>query len=316
MVVTKKECEQICKKFGTELKKFKLLGRGAHNENFILETNKGKIVLRIVNVKNAERLKKEYKILKKLNGKFGPKVYSFDESKKIIKRDYLLEELIEGENAPEKTNKKLLVDVAKFLKKLHSYSKIAVNKKKDLIYSSLDEYFKGYIKDFQKLKKVLEKDKILLEQIDFLFNKTQEICEKNKKLLSNRNKKSIIHGNVDPEHIMYSKSKIKLIDWEFARYGLEESDLIFFAYLYELKPKELEVFLKEYGYPSNKRRKKQFNILFLLHHLGLIIWSLERIEDIGKGDIYKNQKSSNVKGMKDHINLHIRKSKILLKSIK
>ena len=317
MAVKKRECEKICKKFGVKLNKFLLLGRGAHNENFILDTNKGKFVLRIVNVKNSERLKREYEILKKLKGRFGPKVYFFDDSKKIIKRDYLLEELIEGEKAPEKVNKKLLKDVAKFLKKLHSSSKISINKKKDLIYFSLDKYFKKYIRSYQKLRKVLDKkiNKNVLKQIDFLFEKTKEICNNNKKLLSDRKKKVVIHGNVDPEHIMYSKGKIKLIDWEFARYGLEESDLIFFVYLYELKIKELDVFLKEYRYPKNDLRKKQFNVLFLLHHLGLIIWSIERIEEISRGEIYKNQASSSIKGMKEHINLHIRKSKELLKSI-
>ena len=318
MGITKKECEKICDKFGVKLDKIKLLGRGAHNENFILYTNKGKFVLRIVNTKNEERLKKEYKVLKKLKGKFGPKVYLFDDSKKIIKRIYLIEELIEGEYASEKINKKLLKDVPKFLKKLHSSSKVPVNKKKDLIYFSLDKYFGEYMKDYEKLKNKLSKKikKDIWNTTDFLFNETQKLCEENKKLLSNRKKKVIIHGNVDPEHIMYSEGKVKLIDWEFARYGLEESDLIFFAYLYELKPKELETFLEEYGYPKSEKRKKQFNFLFLLHHLGLILWSFERIEEIGRGEIYKNQASSNIKEMKEHANLHIRKSKKFLKELK
>jgi|ETN02SMinimDraft_2_1059926.scaffolds.fasta_scaffold01972_5 aminoglycoside phosphotransferase (APT) family kinase protein len=318
MGIIKEECKKICNKFGVELDKIKLLGRGAHNENFILYTNKGKFVLRIVNTKNEERLKKEYKVLKKLKGKFGPRVYLFDDSKKIIKRIYLIEELIEGKYASEKINKKLLKDVPKFLKKLHSSSKIPVSKKKDLIYFALDKYFEEYIKSYEKLKNKLSKkiNKDIWKTTDFLLKETQKLCEENKKLLGNRKKKVIIHGNVDPEHIMYSEGKVKLIDWEFARYGLEESDLIFFAYLYELKPKELEIFLEEYGYPKSEKRKKQFNFLFLLHHLGLILWSLERIEEIERGEIYKNQASSNIKEMKEHANLHIRKSKKFLKELK
>jgi len=50
--------------------------------------------------------------------------------------------------------------------------------------------------------------------------------------------------------------------------------------------------------------------------LGLILWSLERIEEIRRGEIYKNQASSNIKGMKEHINLHIMKSKKFLKEVK
>lgn len=309
------EAEKISKKFGAKLEKFWFLGMGAHNTNYILKTNKGLQVLRI-ELNDLGRLKTEYDFLKKLKGNFGPEVYFFDSTKKIIDKNYFLEDYVEGKKAPEKANKKLIEDVAKFLKKLHA-NKVQI-KKKGKIYSSLKNYFEDYMKRYKSLKKVLEKRKesSLLKQLDKLFNDTKTICENNDKLLNKRKEQSIIHGNVDPEHIIYTDNGIKLIDWEFARYGLIESDLTFFIYLYELTENQRDFFFKKYKYPKTKQKMKEFNILFLLHHVGLANWCLERIKEVDEGKIYKDQESSDYNNLRDEILLHIREGGKILRELK
>ncbi|MBD3247123.1 hypothetical protein GF378_00700, partial [Candidatus Pacearchaeota archaeon] len=79
MKISKKQAKQICEKLNAMFKKIYLLGKGCHNENFILSTDKGKYVVRI-KINKSDRILQEYKFLKKLKGKFGPKVYFLDSS--------------------------------------------------------------------------------------------------------------------------------------------------------------------------------------------------------------------------------------------
>ena len=54
-----------------------------------------------------------------------------------------------------------------------------------------------------------------------------------------------------------SGKKIILLDWEFSRYDFPEWDLVYFMQSLRLNPKQKELFLKTYGYPTSKTGKKR-----------------------------------------------------------
>lgn len=146
MKMDKKQVNLIIKKIDEKLVKFSFLAKGNHKDNYLIQTAKNKYILRIENNPQFNNLKKEYKILKiveKLN--FGPKVYLFDNSHKIITKDYLLEEFISGKHPKRKVDKGFVILMAKWFKKLHS---LKISKKPENMkgkYFSLIEAIKPYL---------------------------------------------------------------------------------------------------------------------------------------------------------------------------
>ena len=105
MRISKPQVLKICKRLKINLISFSFLARGAHNENYLIKTKKNKIVLRIENNLQFKNLKREYQLLKKIGGNLGPKVFLFDNSKKILPREFIVEEFIEGKH-PKKSHKR------------------------------------------------------------------------------------------------------------------------------------------------------------------------------------------------------------------
>ena len=58
-----------------EVNKYSTVGHGAHNQNYLLDTSKGKLMLRVYANTQFENAAKEYKVLTKLGGFLGPKPY-------------------------------------------------------------------------------------------------------------------------------------------------------------------------------------------------------------------------------------------------
>jgi aminoglycoside phosphotransferase (APT) family kinase protein len=273
MKLKRKKIEQICSKLGEKLTRFKFLGRGSHNENFLIVTEKNKFVLRIENDFKLKNLKTEYKFLKMTKGKFGPKVFLFDNSGKVIPRDYLVEEFIEGRH-PKKCTNKFIKDMGKWYKKLH---KIKIKKPAKLL-SKRDG-----IKRYKKFRKVL--DKKYLERMDELFSKWIKIFNQNKDLFDD---KYLVLNQGDPwkENMFYVKGKLKLIDWEFVGWDVPEADLVFFIWAYKLNKRQKEFFLKTYGYSKSEKR---LNLMFIVHNLSMISWRMKKLSFIPKNkkQIYK-----------------------------
>src|SRR3989344_2616731 len=142
-MIKKTQIEIICKKLNTKLINYKFLAKGNHNINYLLKTNKGKFVLRIENNKQFKNLKKEYKLLKSLKGGLAPNVFLFDHSHKIIEKDYLIEEFIEGNHPSEKPTDNFVVTMARWFKELHKNTKKSKNYG---LRSSVKPYYNNYLK--------------------------------------------------------------------------------------------------------------------------------------------------------------------------
>jgi len=301
MAIAKKECEKICDKLNVSLKKHLFLGGGNHNENYLLETDKGKFVLRIENNPMFKNLKKEYKLLKKLNGEFSPKVYFFDDSKKIIKKDYFIEEFIKGLN-PKKVTNSFIKDMAEFYMKLHKIksSKIKTN--------SLLKSFKPYYNNFKKYKFALDKNTI--KELETLFEKANRICIKND-LIFSKSKQSLLHRDPSIENIFYEKGKIKLIDWEFSEHGILEKEIVNFFSENKLEERQKNLFLEFYKYPKSNSARNRFQILYLLKYCGDIGYSVWRLGLLEKKEIKENKKKR-----LERLNLDIKRLKSTIKNLR
>jgi len=303
-MVNRLQIQEVCKKLNCTLIKYYFLAKGNHNENYILETNQGKKVLRIENNLMFKNLKKEYKILKQINGKLGPKVYLFDESHKIIKKDFFVEEFIEGAHPKKRLNRDFLESMAKWYKTLH---KIKTLKKQN---TSLKKAIKPYYENYKKYQYVLDKE--TRDKLKISFKQSLTFCEKNDKIFGNK-RLSLLHRDPSRGNIFYRKDFVKLIDWEFAEYDFPEKEIINFFNNYKLKESQKEIFLSTYGYIISKLSKKKFEIIYILNFCGDIGYSIWRLGLLKKKEIQENKKER-IERLKKDITL-LEKSLIKMKNL-
>lgn len=309
-VIQKKHIERICKRLGVDLVSFSFLGKGDHNLNYLIKTKNKKYVLRIRNVQ-FKNLKREYSFLKSTDGKFGPKVYLFDDSKKIIPKAFLIEEFLEGKHHSKNATADFVIAMAKWFKNLHS---IKILKKPSCArkgYYSLSCAVKPYYNNYTKYKYHLNNE--LPKELDSYFEKAIDLCELNNKLFAKQKRFSIL--NMDPSrgNVFYQNSSIKLIDWEFYMYGVPEWDIIYFFDSYKLEPHHKKLFFKTYRYPSSKIAQKKLQMLSLVQICAEIGYLLLRLNIL-----YKNKQVSkkNKKDILERINKRITPFKKLIEKVK
>ncbi len=286
MDITETQVEEICKKYNYDYNSFHLLGAGAFNLNYLLETKQGKFVLRIESNPQYQTKKEEFEILKSLNGKFGPKVYFFDNSKKIVPTDYLIEEFIDyGVHPPAKASDEFIETMGKWYRRLHRI-KSKIKDKRNVLEDSLKVEYDLYYKN----KQVLEKeDQKIVEQ---LFEKASRIIKLNNNIFSRRKYLSLIQGDPSRANIFYSKNSVKVIDWDFARYHFREWDLAFFVWCYVRDEKRKLAFFRHAGYPTTDFARKQFENVYLILCIALLTWSIDRLRLIKDGKIAQKHTNS------------------------
>ena len=292
MRITKQQVKLICKKLDEDLIRFSFLARGNHNDNYSVETNRGKYVLRIENNPQFKNLKKEYNLLKSLKPELGPKVYFLDKSHKIIPLDYFIEEFIEGKH-PTKPDEKFIILMAIWLKKLH-------DQKKQCKKHSLLNAIKPYFKNVDNHKNAIPSE--TTNKIDFLFKRVTTFCKKNDGIFANRKEASLLHRDLSRENIMYNDEEIRLLDWEFSNYNFPEWDLVYFMQSLELNTKQKDLFLKTYGYSTSKTGKKRLLIISLLNTCGDIGYSVWRLGLVKQGKLNKKLKPDISKRLNQDIN--------------
>lgn len=233
MTITEKQVIEVCKQINEEFENFKFLARGNHNESYYLKTKNKELVLRIENNNQFKNLKKEYFFLKKINDKFAPKVYFFDNSHKIINKDYLIEDFIKGEQPERNVDDNFVNLMAIWYKKLHLNKKlISLKDKKD---KNFLNQFNMYDKNIKKYEKEVS-IKIWQEYL-LIMKEVKDLFEMNNHLLDRRKYFSIVQGDPTRGNVFYDKQSVKLIDWEFVDYDYPETDLVFFFYSYNLSKK-------------------------------------------------------------------------------
>lgn len=285
MEIQHSQVQKICKKLSKPFISYKFLAAGGLNECYLITTSDGKYVLKIEN--NPGYLKREYKNLKLATHKLGPKIYFFDDSKKILKRPYMIQELLKGKHPKRKPDNEFVIKMAKWFKKLHSIKSSKIEKDELKRIHDLTKWVNLF---YNRVKKAqIDFDEILYQKILAYFEKVLRICEKNKHIFRRRKQFPLVHNDPARENIFIEKSRVRLIDWEFAGFVIGERDLITFLRIYQLTDKQKTLFFKTYGYPQSKTGKKQFQILTHLMICGDLCWLVERLEAISKGKVGPKQ---------------------------
>jgi thiamine kinase-like enzyme len=273
--ITSKLTKSIESQLDCKVLSHKPLGKGEHNVNFLLNTIKGDFVLRIYANTQFDNSEKEYKILKKLNGKCAPKVYFFDNSKSNFKYDYMIQEFIAGITLKEFSDNDLK-KVARIMKEIHQIKNLTEKRE-----------WKEPISSWSK-KNIIHNSKYLgvefHNEMKQLYSKVLNELEKIKSLIKKYDRINLIHDDIIPENTIKTKEgNLILIDWELATF-----DYFFFEFgcmvaENHLTKKQEEIFLKEYGFGLEPNEKKIVHAIKINRILSLIGWLIERIANIKQG---------------------------------
>ncbi|MBW2973466.1 aminoglycoside phosphotransferase family protein [Candidatus Woesearchaeota archaeon] len=273
MKIPKELIKNIESKLNCKITSHKVLGSGAHNLNYLLETDKGKFVLRIYANLQFDNCEKEYAILKKLDGQFAPKALLSDTSKKFIEYNYMIQEFIEGQPIKELSDD-LLVKIADLMKKVHSIT----DESKDRPPKIISDWCRKNLLETSK-KMGAEFNTSMVE----LYNQVKTRVDKIKPLLKNYKRIHLIHDDPVLENFLVQDENIVLIDWELAGYDYFFMDLGTFIAENHITKEQEEKFLKAYGFGQTDEEKQIIQITKTYRILGLISWLIERICLIKEG---------------------------------
>lgn len=194
--------------------------------------------------KNDWKVKRrEFKVLKEIESlNISPKAYLLNE-KNSLKQDFTIVEYIEGKNISKLKNSDI-INLAKILKKLHSFNN-SFNKKKELPYkcSIFNEFADGEDKKIEnykypQIKSVVKKYNLIKENLGewfnglLIFDDCKNLC--------------LCHGDLKSENILRTKKGIALIDWECADLDIPETDIGRLFSGCQFNERQQNVFLKEY----------------------------------------------------------------------
>src|SRR3989344_5334154 len=313
-MLNKRKLDLISKKLGYEISSYSFLGAGAHNFNYLLNSRERKFVLRISSI-NKNPLIEEYRVLKLLeNTNLAPKVYICDLSKKIINKNYLIEEYLEGKHP--KNDEEFIKNMGKWYKILHNNKTNRIPKfaRKNNYYSLIKALGAHGLKDYKKSIQHLEgKIRIRTEEI---YNKMITIIKEKDKLLHKRNNFSLIHGDPWSENIFLTKTGIKLVDWEFAEYDLPEWDLMQFIRHYCYNEERKKIFLNSYRYKINSLTKEIFNVIELIESFSTLAWFINRLRLIKENKIQEKHSHHNKKKVENRIIKELKKTRQIIKNSK
>ncbi len=273
----KKQVKQICDVLKVDFISFDFLGMGSHNKNYVINTNQDRFVLRVEDNLQFDNLAKEYKFLKKTKGKLGPRVFLFDDTHKIIDRNFIVEEFIEG-NHPKKADDKYIVMMANWYKQLH---KTKVKRKLVPLSKRIG------VKRYKKFSKILDLD--VKNKLDKLYSESLTLFDKYQNLFAHINHLSLNHGDPTRTNVFYDGKSVRLIDWEFVHYNIPEADLVFFVWSYDLDKRQKKLFLNTYGFSKSKNAEKRFDLRLLAHIWGMISWRLERLDLVNKKKLARTE---------------------------
>ena len=297
MNLNKHQVEQVCKKLNENLIRFSFLAKGNHNSNYLLETTDNKYVIRVEDNQQFKNLKKEFKFLKLAKPGLGPKVLLFDNSHKIIPRDYLIEEFIDGKHPSEEHPTNDFVEqMAEWFKKLHKTTKIS--SKPYLLTTKVKPYYKNYLKYKDNIE-----DEEFKEKLSRYISKALKILKKNNTIFANRKTISLLHNDTSSGNIFYKPGYVRLIDWEFVDYGLPERELIYFLDSYRLSKNQQNLFLRSYGYPNTKKVNIQLSMAYIILLFSSIGYSLWQLDMLQKKKFSKKDKAERIKRLIRDINL-------------
>lgn len=227
-----------------------------------------------------------------------PKLYKFDDSRRIVSFDYSIYEEIKGEELKIYDSSKYFFKAGEILAKIHSIEMNFFHRDKVIQRMDLCKFYEQYFNN------VLNQLKIRDEQ---LFIEVQKIMNE----YFDRNcyqglKPVLLHHDYHIKNIIVDHSgDLHIIDWDSARGGIAEVDLLKIKYL-NFKNSDPEVY-KAFFRGYQKAREMKLTINFPLQELIWLCkmylfesdWHLGRDENyFPKAEVYKEKIRDMVKQYK------------------
>lgn len=289
--LSKKQFEEILDKYSIgKYKKFKHMKWALGNTVYILETTKGKFVLKILEMANLNYLKYQIKLINFLRERKIPvqKIIKTNNNNFFLKyngKRILLLKFIEGKT-PKALSDKLVKDIANKMGLMHKhFLKLKLHGehiwKKDHAFKKLDK----------NLKKVNE----------FNFNEEENNLLKDMRKIDRKKlRKSVVHGDCHSVNLLIKDDKLKsIIDWDDAHedyliYDLSTFIMHSFVRKTKVNKKQIKIFLIEYQtkIKLNEEEKKALYFFIKQRFLAVIEWVSDQMEnhkDLAK-DLQKDRK--------------------------
>ncbi len=235
--------------------KINSIGNGENHLIYLAQIKNKKFIFRISFRPELEsKLKKEFKILKKIPKQIGPEPLIFDNSKKLIPNAFMIQTFVSGKTIKNWTDE-LLVNHAKLLTKLHSKKS---NKKTK---SPYDFFIKRISFTKNNQPEVIKNDE-LIEKISI---KLKTIFLKNKNIFDKKKNSVLIHGDLHNNNILVKNKQIKYVDWEEAQFGDNALDVATIIWFTDLELKKYKIYLNTYLKNLKDVNLEKRMILWLLY---------------------------------------------------
>lgn len=265
------------------------LGRGAHNTNLLLHTPEKKYVLRIYENTQFDNCEQEAQMLEFLDGRFAPKVYLVDVSKKHHQHNFMVQEFITGDK-PKEFDEAFIKELANTLKRLH-----AITNTPDSQEDFIDEWTQTHIKNTSAVLKEQDRTDVLA-----LYEHTKAELESMRPILDQYPRTNVIHNDLILDNTIIREGEMVLIDWEFARFDAFFVDLGVFIQENHLSNAHTQLFLNTYGFGETPDEAKVVTLSVALRSLSHIAWYIERISHIQQGILDEDQES-HVAQLRSHL---------------
>lgn len=282
MRIIKKEVIKIAREFNLgKVKNFELIKGGLVNYNYILKTDKGKYIIRIIGDKSINKmkhLKLQFHVVHFLKENNFPYLLPYpiktNDSKEIINirgKKIWIYEMIKGSNY-DRPNISQMKQMAKVLATYHKYMKKFKGKGKR------DNAKKRILEGFKKMENIKIKDEadmLALKYRDYfkeIFNKVKNIDFSINQLF--------IHGDFDSTNVLFSKGKLSaVIDFDELSYSPRIFDVAVSlrdsCYARgKLDMKKIKIFLDEYAkvIKLTKKEKSMIIPIILYANVDFFVW--------------------------------------------
>jgi thiamine kinase-like enzyme len=273
-LVTDGLLDNIKKKLAFDVKEYHVIGHGAHNENYLLETSEGRRLLRMYSNTQFKNAEKEYKVLRQLDGFLGPRAYYVDTSRTLSEYDYTVLEYIEGSVIKEFSDESL-VEIASKLKKLHT---IKIQNQQPML-SPISEWTRNNIKN--NSKRLGEE---VHSEIMVLWRRLMKLHQEIEPHLSEYDPTTLIHDDPILGNFIQTGDGIKLIDWELTHPNYFFMELGGFIEENGLTEEQERLFLDAYGFGSTPVEARILEFSKAYRVTAIVVWFIERIAQLREGE--------------------------------
>jgi len=280
----KRIIQQIISAFGEEIYSIKeIIGLGSVNRIFDIKSKNKNYIIRLNEESQKEiEYKKEKWCIEKVSsiGIPSPKILKLGFKDGI---SYMIQEKIHGKNGKNCTSKekeKIWNLLGVYASKFHQIKRI---ENKEVEEQEFHDSWKSRLK--YNLEQLNKEDSLLKNGI-LNPDEHSRAKEELSKLIGKEFKTGLIHGDLCPKNVIWSKKSVYLLDWGTASINIiphHELGLVMTSG--EANIEEIEFFKKGYGI-SNKNYQQianEIRIINFLHRLDIYRWAkdyaIEEIEE-------------------------------------